>query len=238
MLQHSNELSSLSANVNELTQGNKVIMENALMSMEQVNKSTLDSKEIIQQLEEKSKEIGKIIDVINEISSQTSLLSLNAGIEAARAGEYGKGFSVVAMEIRKLSEQTTLAVEHIVAIIDEVLESTNEAGEAMNNSADTTRNGLLVIEEAKKVAEQVEEENRTMDLKINQMNEMTKEAAESSSTICDIVKEAKQIGSNNLDELTNVAAATEEGVATMDELEQLVITIKDMAKELEKLTVS
>lgn len=238
MLQHSNELSSLSANVNELTQGNKVIMENALMSMEQVNKSTLDSKEIIQQLEEKSKEIGKIIDVINEISSQTSLLSLNAGIEAARAGEYGKGFSVVAMEIRKLSEQTTLAVEHIVVIIDEVLESTNEAGEAMNNSADTTRNGLLVIEEAKKVAEQVEEENRTMDLKINQMNEMTKEAAESSSTICDIVKEAKQIGSNNLDELTNVAAATEEGVATMDELEQLVITIKDMAKELEKLTVS
>lgn len=237
LLDRSNELSSLSSSVNELTQGNKKIMDHAFESMEIINRSTIESKEIILQLEEKSKEISKIVDVINGISSQTNLLSLNAGIEAARAGEHGKGFAVVAMEIRKLSEQTTAAVDHIGKIINEVLSATNQAAEAMNHSAQTTKEGLLIIEEANKATEKVRLENESMDIKINEMSNTTNEAAQSSNSIRLLVDEAKKISSENLDDLTSVAAATEEGVATMDELSSLVIAIKDMAEQLEKLTI-
>lgn len=237
LLDRSNEISILSSNVNELTKGNKKIMNDAFVSMEKINQSTEESKEIILELEEKSKEISKIVDVINQISSQTNLLSLNAGIEAARAGEHGKGFAVVAMEIRKLSEQTTEAAAHIGTIIDEVILATNQAADAMNHSADTTKEGLLIIEEANKATEKVRSENESMDVKITDMSSTTKAAAQRSNSIHGLVNEVKVISTENLDDLTNVAAATEEGVATMDELSNLVIAIKDMAEKLEQLTI-
>jgi methyl-accepting chemotaxis protein len=87
---------------------------------------TMDIVKGIEELNEQSKSIGSIINVINDISSQTNLLSLNASIEAARAGEYGRGFAVVASEIRSLAELTHLQVNDIKRIVENIQSNTKE----------------------------------------------------------------------------------------------------------------
>lgn len=93
----------------------------------------------IEKLAEKSSSINKIIKVINEIASQTNLLSLNASIEAARAGEHGRGFSVVASEIRSLAEQSEASVNEIKFIIDSILEDTSNMVETARKAEEVLK---------------------------------------------------------------------------------------------------
>lgn len=108
---------------NSIDEGTKVT-ENLNKQTESTIEITTDIIKEIELLEEKSISISKIVNVINEIANQTNLLSLNASIEAARAGEYGRGFSVVASEIRKLAEQSQAAVNDIMQTIKSIQEVT------------------------------------------------------------------------------------------------------------------
>ena len=100
---------------------------------------TTDIINNIEKLDEKSKSISKIVNVINEIANQTNLLSLNASIEAARAGEYGKGFAVVASEIRKLAEQSQGSVNDIKKIIESILVNTKSAVETARKAEEVLK---------------------------------------------------------------------------------------------------
>ena len=99
-------------------------MEGLTESAKSTTRITAEVITAIEALEEKSRSIGNIIEAINEIASQTNLLSLNASIEAARAGEAGKGFAVVAEEIRKLADQSLMSANQIGEIIDEMISNT------------------------------------------------------------------------------------------------------------------
>jgi methyl-accepting chemotaxis protein len=87
--------------------------------------------ESIKKLNQRSQEIGKVVQLIGEIAAQTNILSLNAAIEAARAGEHGRGFEVVAEEIRKLAQRTTESTAEIAALIDEIKNENQEAARMM-----------------------------------------------------------------------------------------------------------
>ena len=235
LAERSMELKQLASDVYELTKGNEEVMDTAVESMQEINENAIESKGIIMDLEEKSKEISKIVDLINGISSQTNLLSLNAGIEAARAGEHGAGFAVVSSEIRKLSEQTTKAVENIASIIEDVLQATEEAAKVMNKSAENASRGLVIIKQAKDATQKVAESNQLMNQKIGDIAQITTETEQNSKTIYTAVEQAKKISSQNMDDLTAVAAATEEEVASMDELNNLVVLIQGTAERIEEM---
>ncbi|MBE9529266.1 MAG: HAMP domain-containing protein, partial [Proteobacteria bacterium] len=113
-------------------EGGNIVRE-TIGAMQEVSESTTSTAETIGKLGESSEEIGSIISVINDIADQTNLLALNAAIEAARAGEQGRGFAVVADEVRKLAERTTTATKEIGGMISSIQSETSTAVEAMGD---------------------------------------------------------------------------------------------------------
>ncbi len=125
--------------------GNKLAAE-TVDHMNEIAKSVAESARIVQELGENSKEIGSIVETISTLAEQTNLLALNAAIEAARAGEHGRGFAVVADEVRKLAEGSQQAVQRIGNIIGTIQTTTEKAVETMNAGHELVQRGRGNVE--------------------------------------------------------------------------------------------
>jgi methyl-accepting chemotaxis protein len=119
-----------------------VVMQAAATTMEQIATATGSVEEKMNSLSHRSEEIGKVVNVIQEISEQTNLLALNAAIEAARAGEHGRGFAVVAGEVRRLAERTKGATEEIAGTIRNIQNETRQTLEVMTHSRGAVKTGI------------------------------------------------------------------------------------------------
>ena len=112
--------------------------------MHAIKESVEGSANIVKKLGDKSKEIDKILNVINEIAEQTTLLALNAAIIAAQAGEHGRGFAVVADEIKNLAERTAVSIKEIDPIIKSIQTETQDAAKAMDSGLKSMRDGVTL----------------------------------------------------------------------------------------------
>lgn len=121
----------------------------------QISMTSQQSGETVMELIEASEEIGKVIDVISKIANQTNLIALNAAIEAASAGEHGKGFSVVAEEIRKLASESLDAVQSIAVVIKDTQKKSNETIASIEKTIDQSSKGLEVSERVKETFGQI-----------------------------------------------------------------------------------
>lgn len=124
------------------------VVKTAVEGMKKIEEAVKSSAVIIDKLGESSQQIGEIILVIDDIADQTNLLALNAAIEAARAGEHGKGFAVVADEVRKLAERTTKATKEIAHTIEDIQKNTSTAVVSMESGTVEVSNGVVLINEA------------------------------------------------------------------------------------------
>ncbi len=203
-------VADLTTTANEkATAGNKVVTQ-AMEQMNVMQRSVGHTAEVINALGEKSKEIGHIVQLITEISNQTNLLALNAAIEAARAGEHGRGFAVVADEVRKLAEQSGDAAGQIRQLIGEVQAEADKAVQSMDEGANVILEGIQMVHQSGeafrdivKAIEQVAAESQEVSAIIEQVNSSSQSMAEMMEGVAHI---AEQSAGNT----QNVAASAEE----------------------------
>jgi methyl-accepting chemotaxis protein len=131
------------------------VVEQTLVKMQVIADSVRGSAEKVEELGKRSVQIGRIVGVINDIADQTNLLALNAAIEAARAGEQGRGFAVVADEVRKLAERTTTSTKEIASMIEAVQSETQVAVQAMEEGTKQVAEGVATTQKAGEALQQI-----------------------------------------------------------------------------------
>lgn len=225
-------IADISQQVSRMNEESGRIVREAIDKVQNIEKATSDSKAIVARLGERSNEIGRIVEVISGISGQTNLLALNAAIESARAGEQGKGFAVVASEIRSLAEQSERAAKDIAGLIKSIIKDTVEAVDSMDRSSVMVEEGLAAINEAGASFEKVSSAGLEMNKRIREVSDSTTEAAGSSDRIVGIVKGIRDINRSSIEELQGIAAASEEQLASMQQVEVSVEAIEKISGEL------
>ncbi|MSS27279.1 methyl-accepting chemotaxis protein [Desulfovibrio sp. PG-178-WT-4] len=182
--------SAASAETREKAEAGAQVVEKAVHSIEEVHQMSLDLKEDMTQLNEHAQDITRIMGVISDIADQTNLLALNAAIEAARAGEAGRGFAVVADEVRKLAEKTMASTQDVGNAIQAIQESTAKSMTGMDNA-------VARISEANELASQsgaaLQEIVATVEVTADQVNAIATASEEQSAASEEINQSIVQV---------------------------------------------
>lgn len=206
----------------------------AVSQMKIIEEKTNDTAMVICELEEKSKQIGQIVDAISNISGQTNLLALNAAIEAARAGEAGRGFSVVAEEVRKLAEQSQNAAKQITGLINEVQLKTNSAVEFMVMGKKEVDAGTQVVSLAGSSFEEILGMVRVMTLQISEISKAIADITNGTQKMVQAVDTIDQEGKKASEQTQTISAATEEQSASTEEIASASQHLASIAEDLQK----
>jgi methyl-accepting chemotaxis protein len=177
---------------------------------------------ILESLNTRSQEINGIVNVIKGIADQTNLLALNAAIEAARAGEQGRGFAVVADEVRKLAEGTAKATVEIAGMISAVRDETGEAGKNMQLTVESVRRG---VEKSRTAASRINEIEQKLQDAVNRVADIALATNEQRSATTAMAQTTEQINTQVLAEADAIQLARTELAAlarTAAETEALV----------------
>ncbi|HEX5394507.1 MAG TPA: methyl-accepting chemotaxis protein [Rhodocyclaceae bacterium] len=197
------------------------VVDRTVDELRKISTTATATSQDIQDLARKSAEIGSIINVIKEIADQTNLLALNAAIEAARAGEQGRGFAVVADEVRKLAERTTSSTEEIVSMVNAIQRSTER-------TTQSTEEGRLFAEEGARLADEGADSMRAVkagiDHTLTSARDISTALAEQSSTSVQISRNVER-----------VAQMTEENSAAVASLNSAAGHVSQLAQELNGL---
>lgn len=207
-------------------------VEKAVHKMNKISDTVSESALVVKTLNERSEQIGEIVNVITSIADQTNLLALNAAIEAARAGEHGRGFAVVADEVRKLAEGSAKAAQQIGELIKLTQEETSKAVNSMVIGSKEVEEGVVVASQAQTaLSEIVDTVNKT----VRMVQEISTAAQQQSKGITQVVQSIDKV--NNIAYQVSVAiqqvsASTQQQMNTNEQVNANASRLAQLAEEL------
>jgi methyl-accepting chemotaxis protein len=210
-------------------------MQEVTTQMVSIKQSVNGTANMIIRLGEFSNQIKGMNTDISEMASQTNLLSLNAAIEAARAGEHGLGFAVVANEVRKLADHSTITANEIHAVIYEMVTLMDAAKVEMNQKMLEAEQGINIVAKAENAFLQMEKSTHNIVEQIVEVSAITEEMSASAQEISASVEDMANVAVTSSGNTQNVSAASEEQLASMEEVSLAADALAKMAEQLQNI---
>ncbi len=201
-------------------------------SFKETTQSTIIVGKSIDELAEKSKSIGIIIETIKSISQQTNLLALNAAIEAARAGEHGKGFSVVAEEIRKLADESSNSTKEVQNIIDKIMQVVINTNTVMNNSKNVVNSTNNHFKQTKDVFNEIKISADNVSRQITLLTDDINYIEKDKNNVLHSIKNISAIAEESSASTEQISASSQEQTACMEEVASSIQGLSNMANIL------
>ncbi|HEY3056448.1 MAG TPA: methyl-accepting chemotaxis protein [Thermoanaerobaculia bacterium] len=202
--------------------GMKAVRE-TIEGMEQIRQSVVASNAVVSRLGERSLAIGRILNVIEDVAEQTNLLALNAAILAAQAGEYGRGFSVVATEIRELSERTASSTRDIANLIGAVQDEVKNALDTMSAGSTLVEQGVSLSHQAGRALTKILDSATTASGMGKEIASATREQASGSETVTRAVERLQEM-------VKQISAATAQQAAGSDHIMKAVESMREVTQ--------
>lgn len=219
----------------EEVQLGRVAVTHAVEQMKLIHHSVGKSAEEMRELELKSNQIGSIVSVIQEMTNQTQLLSLNASIEAARAGEQGRGFAVVANEVKKLAEQSAHSASEITALIQDVQGTTKRAVQAMNQGVGDVGIGSELMNEAGEVFGRMTETFQEISSQIQEVSAASEQMSAGTEEVTASMSEIVSMTQTTHNHSQSISEGAEKQLASMKDISASAEDLSHMAQHLQEV---
>lgn len=220
----------------ELADNGGKILQVAKGQVQLISESTNQTNDLINRLKKQATEIQVMTKAITDISEQTNLLALNAAIEAARAGEHGKGFAVVADEVRKLAEESKNSAEKIVNLTNTIQVDTEVVAKSVTNSLKNVEEGVYVITNASDAFGHIVNSVEEMTNRLEDVTATSEQLSAASEEVTASVEEISNHSQLAAQATSNISGSVEEQNATLQEMNSVVQELSKQAVELQELT--
>ncbi|HHW06256.1 MAG TPA: methyl-accepting chemotaxis protein [Clostridia bacterium] len=207
----------------------------AVAQMGLIDRVAGDTSSLVKLLNERSQEIGRILEIITGIASQTNLLALNAAIEAARAGEHGRGFAVVAEEVRKLAEQSEQSAQLIAQLVEEIQAGAERSMEAMNSFGLEVNSGRQLVEEAGKIFLSILASSEEVSSRLQVIKSTSEAVLAKAEELAKAVSHLHDLAEKTADGIRNAASASEEQVGSIEEITSAAASLSEIALDLKQV---